>query len=83
MESIAVVVVRHDRKSGGDVGDSARGSSAFGGAVDIVMQVQRNEGNSRPTIRVINALSRYDETPDQLVVELTEGGYVSHGDKAP
>ncbi|MDP9355364.1 MAG: AAA family ATPase [Chloroflexota bacterium] len=82
MESIAVVVVRHDRKSGGDVGDSARGSSAFGGAVDIVMQVQRNEGNSRPTIRVINALSRYDETPDQLVVELTEGGYVSHGDKA-
>ncbi len=82
LEGIAVVVVRHDRKSGGEVGDSARGSSAFGGAVDIVIQIQRNEGNSRPTIRVINALSRYDETPDQLVIELTEDGYISHGDKS-
>ncbi len=82
IEGIAVVVVRHDRKSGGEVGDSARGSSAFGGAVDIVIQIQRNEGNSRPTIRVINALSRYDETPDQLVIELTEEGYISHGDKS-
>ncbi len=82
LDGIGVVAVRHDRKSGGDVGDSARGSSAFGGAVDIVIQVQRNEGNSRPSIRVINALSRYDETPDQLVIELTDAGYVSHGDKA-
>jgi hypothetical protein len=31
---------------------------------------------------VLSALSRFDETPGELVVELTERGYVSHGDVA-
>jgi hypothetical protein len=76
---IGVIVVRHERKSGGDVGDSGRGSSAFGGAVDIVLSIRRAEGNSRPTLRVIRALSRFSETPDELVIDLTPGGYVSLG----
>jgi AAA domain len=33
---LAVVITRHERKGGGEVGESARGSSAFGGAVDII-----------------------------------------------
>jgi len=80
-DGLGVVVLRHERKSGGDVGDSARGSSAFGGAVDIVVQVSRSEGNIRPTLRKLSSLSRFDETPDEQMVELTETGeYVSHGD---
>jgi AAA domain len=34
---LAVIVARHERKAGGDVGDSGRGGSAFSGAVDIVV----------------------------------------------
>jgi hypothetical protein len=79
-DGLAIIVLRHDRKGGGEVGDSARGSSAFSGAVDVVLQLRRQEGQGRPGVRVINALSRYDETPETLVIELTEDGYVAHGD---
>jgi hypothetical protein len=81
-DGLAVVVVRHERKAGGDVGESGRGSSAFGGAVDIVLALRRGEGATRPTIRVLHTLSRFDETPGELVVELTHDGYVALGDRA-
>lgn len=81
-EGLAIVVVRHERKAGGEVGESGRGSSAFGGAVDIVLALKRGEGATRPTIRVLYALSRFDETPGELVVELTDDGYVALGDRA-
>lgn len=76
---LAVIVIRHERKGGGDVGDSGRGSSAFAGAVDIVVALRRTEGNQRPTIRQIYALSRFDETPPALVIELTGDGYIALG----
>jgi hypothetical protein len=71
---------RHERKAGGDVGDSGRGSSAFAGAVDIVLSLRRPEGNARPTLRVLQALSRFSETPPDLLIEWTENGYISRGD---
>jgi hypothetical protein len=77
---LAVVLTRHERKGGGEVGESARGSSAFGGAVDVILSIRRAEGNVRPTVRVIESLSRFDETPDKLAVELAKGGYRSLGD---
>ena len=80
-DGLAVVVVRHERKAGGEVGDSGRGSSAFGGAVDIVLALKRGEGATRPTVRVLHALSRFDDTPSELMVELTEEGYVALGDE--
>lgn len=76
---LAVMVCRHERKSGGDVGDYGRGSSAFAGAVDVVLSLRRAEGAARPTIRHIHALSRFDETPDLLVVEWTPDGYIALG----
>ena len=79
-KGLAVVITRHERKGGGEVGESGRGSSAFGGAVDIILSIRRGEGNVRPTVRVIESLSRFDETPDKLVVELTQDGYRSLGD---
>ena len=75
----AVLLVIHDRKSGGDVGDSGRGSSAFTGAADIVLSIRRPEGDHRPTMRRIEALSRFADTPSGLVIELTPTGYVAHG----
>ncbi|MFN8620609.1 MAG: AAA family ATPase [Chloroflexota bacterium] len=75
----SIVVVRHERKGGGEVGEASRGSSAFGGASDILLSLRRAEGNGRRTIRVLRSLSRFDETPDELVIELTDGGYVALG----
>ena len=77
---LAIVLTRHERKGGGEVGESGRGSSAFGGAVDIILSIRRAEGNVRPTVRVIESLSRFEETPDKLVIELTPQGYRSLGD---
>lgn len=82
VHGLGVIAIRHERKSGGQVGDSGRGSSAFAGAVDVVLSIRRPEGNSRPTMREIHALSRFDETPDLLVVELTDAGYRSLGTRA-
>jgi hypothetical protein len=77
---LAVVLTRHERKGGGEVGESGRGSSAFGGAVDVILSIRRGEGNTRPTVRIIESLSRFDETPSKLVIELTNDGYRSLGD---
>jgi hypothetical protein len=77
-ENIAVVIVRHERKSAGAVGDSGRGSSAFSGAADIVLSVRRPEGNQAPNVRLIQTLSRFDAT-DDLLVELTPKGYRALG----
>lgn len=76
---LAVIASRHERKGGGEVGESGRGSSAFSGAVDIVVAIRRGEGHTKPTVRVLHTLSRFTETPDTLVIELTETGYVALG----
>lgn len=52
-DDLAVVVVRHDRKSGGEVGTSSRGSSAFGGAVDIILQLKNRRSPFAPELHVL------------------------------
>jgi hypothetical protein len=79
-EGVGVVIIRHERKSGGDVGDSGRGSSAFAGAVDIVLSLRRPQGNSSKTRRLLHSLSRFSETPTDLLFDLTARGYVVLGD---
>jgi AAA domain len=76
---LAVVVARHERKGGGDVGESGRGGSAFSGAVDIVVSLRRAEGKTKPSVRVLHTLSRFTETPNNLVIDLTPDGYVVLG----
>jgi putative DNA primase/helicase len=73
-EGIAVVIVRHERKSGGALGESGRGSSAFAGAVDIIVSIRRPEGNQPRNVRLLQAVSRFDN-PDDLLIELTDDGY--------
>jgi hypothetical protein len=81
-EGIAVAFARHERKASGRVGDAGRGSSALTGAVDVVLSLRQPEGNQPATVREIQALSRFDETPGRLIVELTKDGYVSHGSES-
>jgi hypothetical protein len=79
-EGIGIILVRHERKSGGDVGDSGRGSSAFAGAVDIVLSLRKPEGNAAKTRRLIQSLSRFSETPSDLLIDLTDNGYIALGE---
>jgi hypothetical protein len=74
-ERLAVLVTRHERKEGGGVGVSGRGSNAMSGAVDIVLQLKRPTGSHPPTHRKIEALSRFDDTPSELTISLTNGEY--------
>ena len=78
-QGLGVVVSRHERKSGGDVGDSGRGSSAFAGVMDTICSIRRLDGNGRDTLRVIRSVSRIGEAPGELVIELTDQGYVPRG----
>ena len=72
---VAVTLTRHERKSGGDIGDSGR-DSALTGACDIVLQLTRSA--SRPTMRQLEITGRID--PDKLTIELKDGTYISHGE---
>jgi hypothetical protein len=76
---LGVMMLRHERKQGGALGDSGRGSSAFAGAVDIILNLGRPKGNHGDTFRAINAVSRLDDAPAHLVIELSAEGYRSCG----
>jgi hypothetical protein len=85
---LAVLVNRHRRKGAqgggpaGDIADEGRGSGAFSGAVDVILSLRRPSGGGRPTLRELAAASRFDETPEKLLVELEDGAYVALGDEA-
>ncbi|MFA7302117.1 MAG: AAA family ATPase, partial [Candidatus Shapirobacteria bacterium] len=82
-EGLAVLVNRHRRKGGApDIADEGRGSGAFSGTVDVILALRRKEGGGRPTVRVLAAASRFDETPEELFVELEDNHYVVLGDDA-
>jgi len=74
-QGIGVIVTRHERKAGGQVGDSGRGSSALTGAVDIVLALTKPDGHTGNK-RVISASSRFLETQVRTVVEFQDGTYV-------
>ena len=62
--------------------EAGRGSSAFGGAADILLNLRRPEGNQRRTVRMLRGLSRFDVVPEELMIELTDEGYVALGDRS-
>lgn len=76
---LAVLLLRHDRKGGGEVGESARGSSAFGGAADILLHLVRHVKNLGSKRRRLEIVGRLDDA-SELVIELTDMGYLLVGD---
>jgi hypothetical protein len=77
---LAVQVVSHQRKSPGRFGEAVRGSNALTGAVDVIVELERSPSFRDPNMRVLRAISRYEETPEDLVVALTDEGYEVRGD---
>lgn len=78
-QRLAIINSLHSRKSLGEVGDSARGSSQIGGSADILLSLRRVPGNQSKNLRRLEAISRFDETPSELLIELENGIYVSRG----
>ncbi len=73
--NLAVMGVFHERKSGGGVNDAARGSSAFGGAADILLSLTNPETNGHPNRRQLESLGRFDD-PGLWIIDLVDGAYV-------
>ncbi|MEE9128546.1 MAG: AAA family ATPase [Phycisphaerales bacterium] len=79
----AVLLIHHKRKGKAAQGQGSRGSSAFAGFVDVVVEMERhNPKQAGDCRRVLKALSRFDETPPETVIELRDGRYVGIGDHA-
>lgn len=79
----AVLLIHHPRKSDGAEGMASRGSGALTGFVDCIMELRRfAPGERQDRRRTLTAYSRFDETPAEAVVELTEHGYLTVGSKA-
>ena len=72
---LAVLGIFHERKSGGDISDAARGSSAFGGAADILISLTNPNTNGHPNRRVLQSIGRFDD-PGEWVIDLVDGEYV-------
>ena len=70
----AVLLVHHERKSGGEDGRSIRGGSALFGLVDQAIFLERRPGEASNK-RSLKTLGRYDESPPELVIELVGDDY--------
>ena len=81
-DNISVMLIHHFRKSGGEHGTATRGGGALGSRADILCELSRLEGDSNSNQRIIRSIGRFDETPSELVVELTDSGYISKGTKS-
>jgi AAA domain len=78
----AVLLAHHIRKSDGQEATASRGSGALPAFVDTIIELRRYDaGNRHDRRRVLSCYGRYDETPDEVVVELGEGGYRELGDR--
>lgn len=74
----AVLLVHHDRKSGGEDGRSIRGGSALLGLVDQALMLDRRQGGAKNQ-RVLRSTGRYAETPQEMVIEWNGKEYVKIG----
>jgi hypothetical protein len=80
---VSVLIVHHPKKGKVKAGQASRGSGALGAHVDILLEMSWYSSPTEPDRRrVIEAYSRHEETPRQLVLELSADGtdYLSHGD---
>jgi hypothetical protein len=77
---LAVLLIAHHRKSGGQYGEGVRGGNALVGWADIVIELDRlpaalDETRSQ---RKLSCIGRFEEVPE-LVVALEEHAYVELG----
>jgi hypothetical protein len=71
-DGLSIVALQHARKGGGEPDEAGRGSSAWGGAADIIVSLTRCGAAHPDTVREIRSVSRYEETPDRVLIDLDE-----------
>jgi hypothetical protein len=80
VDNAALMLVHHSRKSDGTEATSSRGSGALPAFVDTIIEFRRFRATDRKDRkRVLTGYGRHEETPDEVVVELSEHGYVTCG----
>lgn len=82
-KGIGVMMVRHARKTGGDIGESSRGASAWGGAADVLLQLTNPNTNGHPNRRQLESLGRFYDS-QKWTIDLEMGRYrlIGLGDTA-
>jgi predicted ArsR family transcriptional regulator len=75
----AILLLHHARKSEGEFGDEIRGSGALFSLLDVALILKRHEVETQ---RKLTAISRYPETPRELIIELRKHGHEALGDPA-
>jgi hypothetical protein len=71
---LAVGLWHHPAKGDPPLGQAARGSGALLASVDIFLEMRHPGGNPFTRRRKLSAWSRYDETPQQMLIELSADG---------
>lgn len=71
--NIAVLLVHHFRKGGGDQAQASRGSGALPGFVSNIIEFTRKE-DGFPTQRILKAYGRFDDVIPSVVINLTNDG---------
>jgi hypothetical protein len=80
-DAAGICLVHHLRKGDGQELTGSRGSGALMGFVDTILELRRyNPSDKSDRRRLLTGGGRFEETPDELVIELTESGYVCRGD---
>lgn len=73
---MSVIVVHHDRKSGGSVIDAGRGSSAFQAIPDQILNLTKADNSYASSVRELKSAGRFAEIPSRQLISLEENGYV-------
>ena len=82
-QNAAVILVHHPRKGDAGEGQAARGSGALPSFVDVIVELRRFKAEDKnDRRRKLHAYSRYEETPAEVVIELTDDGYQTIGTTA-
>jgi hypothetical protein len=83
MGDAALALVHHLRKGDGQEATGSRGSGDLVAFVDIILELRRYDAAEHANRRrTITGYSRWEQTPTQLVIELTDGGYEAVGSRA-
>jgi predicted ATP-dependent serine protease len=75
--NIGVIALHHLRKSEGEEGLAHAGNTALVALMDVALELRRDQHSS--VRRIVHAVSRFDETPRALAVELRDGNIVTLG----
>jgi len=70
-KNLAVLLVHHARKGQGEHGEGIRGSNAFAGLVDTIMELRREDKDVKS--RSLSCLGRYWETPTEPLLLTWDG----------